>query len=189
MLLPALVVICFCSGARADGRDHNNVCERELIVASNRHGVPLGVLYAVGLVESGKDRSLHPFAVDVGGVAHYPASKAQALATVDQAQKSGATPIDIGCMQINLRFHRDRFTSLEEMFDPSKNVRYGAAYLAALHARTGNWTEAVARYHASPANRTAQATYVCAVIRNLVAEGLGAWTTSARTMCSAERTK
>ncbi|MFT4095949.1 MAG: transglycosylase SLT domain-containing protein [Rhodoblastus sp.] len=160
-----------------------------MIGASNRHGVPLGVLYAVGLVESGNGRSLHALAVNVEGVAHYPATGPEAIATVLQAQQAGVKLIDVGCMQINLHFHRSRFASLEDMFDPSRNVAYGAAYLSSLHARTRSWTEAVARYHAGPANFPAQAKYVCAVIRKLVAAGLGAWTGEARAACSTQPDK
>ena len=34
-----------------------NVCEREMISASTRHKVPLGVLYAVGMTETGRKGS------------------------------------------------------------------------------------------------------------------------------------
>lgn len=186
-LLAAALGVCVCRGVSAGGRAQDEACEREMIGAAKRYDVPLGVLYAVGLVESGSGRSLHALAVNVEGVAHYPMTGAEALATVRRAQQAGIRLIDVGCMQINLHFHQGRFASLEDMFDPSRNVFYGAAYLSALHKRTRDWTEAVARYHAGPANRPAQARYVCAVIRNLVTVGLGAWTAEARAACPMER--
>lgn len=44
---------------------------------------------------------------------------------------------------------------------------------------------AIARYHAGPDNDPAQKRYVCAVIRNMVAVGFGAWTPASRAFCRA----
>jgi soluble lytic murein transglycosylase-like protein len=55
--------------------------------------------------------------------------------------------------------------------------------LIELKQREGTWTKAVARYHAGPKNLPAQKTYVCSVIRNMVATGLGAWTPTAKNYC------
>lgn len=158
-------------------------CEREVLRASRTHGIPLGVLYAVGLTESGSKGSLHPHAVNIDGVAYYPGSVSEAIELVRIAQRSGGKLIDVGCMQINLRFHGIRFKSLEDMFSPSRNVDYGAAFLSALRRRESGWTHAVARYHAGANNHSAQQRYVCAVVRKMVATGLGAWTESARDLC------
>ena len=50
-------------------------------------------------------------------------------------------------MQINLLQHPDAFSSLEQAFDPSANVAYGAQFLAALYHPSGTWPEAIAAYH------------------------------------------
>ena len=86
-------------------------------------------------------------------------------------------------MQINVHFHGSRFGSVAEMFDPARNVDYAANFLKTLKAETGAWTLAVARYNAGPGNPAAERTYVCAVIRNMVASGFGQWTASARALC------
>ena len=41
----------------------------------------------------------------------------------------GARSFDVGCFQINYRWHGDAFASLEEMFDPLVNTRYAARFL------------------------------------------------------------
>ena len=69
------------------------------------------------------------------------------------------------------------------MFDPAHNVEYAAGFLKALRAEEGSWTLAVARYNAGPDNPAAEKTYVCSVIRNMIASGFGRWTASARTLC------
>jgi len=52
-----------------------------------------------------------------------------------------------------------------------------------LRDREGDWTRAVARYHAGRANTPAQKRYVCAVIRHMVATGFGEWTANAKMFC------
>jgi soluble lytic murein transglycosylase-like protein len=86
-------------------------------------------------------------------------------------------------MQINVHFHGSQFRSLVEMFAPARNADYAANFLKTLKAQEGNWTLAVARYNAGPGNPAAEQTYVCAVIRNMVASGFGQWTAGARALC------
>ena len=38
----------------------------------------------------------------------------------------GVTNIDVGCMQLNYRWHNKFFSNLSEMINPIKNVDYGA---------------------------------------------------------------
>lgn len=53
-------------------------------------------------------------------------------------------------MQINLAYHPDAFKSVEEAFDPEKNVEYGAKFLKNLYAnRDNDWIKAAMAYHSS----------------------------------------
>lgn len=160
-----------------------NICEKEMDRASARYDVPLGVLYAVGLTETGRKGSLQPYAMNIEGRPFFGASAAEAISAFEDARKSGAKLIDVGCMQINHHYHRAEFDSLEQMFEPRANVDYAAQFLTRLRQREGTWTLAVARYHAGPNNNPAQKRYVCAVITNMVASGFGAWTDNARAFC------
>jgi soluble lytic murein transglycosylase-like protein len=159
-------------------------CEREMARAARTHGVPLGVLYAVGLTETGRGDSLEAYALNIDGSAVYAKDKAQALRRFAAAQAQGVRLIDVGCMQINHHFHARSFASLEEMLDPARNVDYAARFLAELRQREGSWTLAVARYHAGPDNDPAQKRYVCRVISNMVATGFGQWTAQSRAFCA-----
>jgi Transglycosylase SLT domain len=178
----ALVAIAAFSGgaARADGP---LACEREMTRASAQHGVPLNVLYSVGLTETGSRNGLSPYDMNVDGAAVHSTSLAEAMARFEQAEWRGAKFIDIGCMQINHHFHSADFHSLSEMFDPARNVEYAANFLKSLKAQEGSWTLAVARYNAGPGNPAAEKTYVCSVIRNMIASGFGQWTANARALC------
>ena len=160
-----------------------NICEREMHKASSRHDVPLGILYAVGLTETGRRNSLQPYAMNIEGRAEFPSSPAAALRRFTQVRAEGARLIDLGCMQINYHYHNQEFPSVAAMLTPSLNVDYAARFLRRLREREGNWTMAVARYHAGPNNDPAQKRYVCRVMTNMVASGFGNWTPQARSFC------
>lgn len=172
-LLPSYAI------AAADGP-----CEREMVLAAERHGVPLAVLYAVALNETGRGGRLHPYALNIDGKAIYASSQAAAVRSFEQARASGHKLIDVGCMQINHYWHAQQFASVRQMFEPYDNVDYGAKFLRQLYGQERSWTRAIAVYHAGKHNHDAQSRYVCGVIGKLVQTGLGAWTDRARTFCA-----
>jgi soluble lytic murein transglycosylase-like protein len=182
-LTAALVFISSFLAATSGFSGVKNVCEREMVAASATHQVPLGVLYSVGMTESGRKGSLHPYALNIEGKTVFTASEAEAMKSFHTARKGGAKLIDLGCMQINHYYHGSEFTSVEQMLEPHANVEYAAKFLSELRLREGSWTMAVARYHAGPNNNPAQKRYVCLVIKNLVASDFGAWTPEAKKFC------
>ena len=182
--LPTLLLLALFYSTNARATDgHLNICEREMVAAAQAEQVPLGVLYAVGMTETGRKGSLSPFALNVEGKTILAGSQKKALFEFNRARRSGKKLIDLGCMQINYHYHGSEFASVAAMLDPHTNVRYAARFLRELRLREGNWTMAVARYHAGPDNDPAQKRYICAVIRNLVAAGFGAWTPASRKFC------
>jgi soluble lytic murein transglycosylase-like protein len=161
-----------------------NPCEPEILRAADRYNIPVGILYAVGLTETGNKGSLQPNALNIEGKAVFPASRSAAIAAFEAARRDGAKLIDLGCMQINHHYHFGHFRSLGDMLDPKQNVDYAARFLLILKRRHDTWSMAVARYHAGPDNDPAQKQYVCRVISNMVATGFGKWTGNARTFCN-----
>lgn len=159
------------------------VCEAEILGAAQKWGVPAGILHSVGLTETGRKGTLYPYALNIEGRTVYAASRQDALMEFDRARAQGHKLIDLGCMQINYRYHSSAFSSVDQMLDPRANVNYAARFLAELHKKHETWTMAVARYHAGPNNDPAQKKYICRVIRNLVITGHGAWTKEARVFC------
>ena len=83
-------------------------CEREMTRAAARTGVPLNVLYSVGLTETGSRGELSPYDMNIDGQAVHSAGLAEAMARFAQAKGRGAKLIDIGCMQINHYWHGGR---------------------------------------------------------------------------------
>jgi hypothetical protein len=131
------------------------MCRPALIAAEARHGIPPGVLQAIGIVESGRrdeatgERQPWPWTINAEGEPHIFDTKEQAVAWVRQARARGIRSIDTGCAQVNLMHHPTAFASLEEAFDPAANADYAARFLKELRDTTagGNWMTAVGYYH------------------------------------------
>lgn len=130
-------------------------CRDQAGLAEQTAGIPPGLLLAIGRRESGRADAQAaailpwPWSVNREGEDHVFASQAEAVAYVAAAQRAGSRSIDVGCFQINLKYHPDAFATLEEAFDPAANAAYAARFLSELHERTGNWETAVAWYHSA----------------------------------------
>jgi hypothetical protein len=75
------------------------------------------------------------------------------VARVRRLQARGVQSVDVGCMQINLRHHPQAFATLEEGFDPQRNVAYAIRLLHELRRRHGDWPAAIMRYHSGTPQR------------------------------------
>lgn len=117
--------------------------------------LPLGMLAAIGRVESGRQNPLTkrvepwPWTINSAGTDRYHANLQDALADVTREQAAGVRSLDVGCFQINLMYHPTAFASLEEAFDPLANARYAARFLTMLRSDAGSWDLAIARYHSA----------------------------------------
>ena len=133
--------------------DDSQVCTQNIRVQEQQHRIPLGLLTAIGLTESGRTvsgrRAVWPWTVNAAGEGHFFESKEDAVAFVAQQRAAGVDSIDVGCMQINLKHHPDAFDSLEDAFDPATNVAYAADFLTALRTDIKSWIGAARRYHSA----------------------------------------
>jgi soluble lytic murein transglycosylase-like protein len=117
--------------------------------------IPRQLLAAVALAESGRwDKArgakfAWPWTVTAGGKGRFFDTKAAAIAEVRRLRASGISNIDVGCMQINLKYHPDAFDDLNQAFDPSENVAYAARFLKRLNEARRSWSMAVGLYHSS----------------------------------------
>jgi len=85
--------------------------------------------------------------VNHSGDGRWFSDRRSALAHVEGLRAQGARNLDIGCFQINLRWHGHAFASVDQMFDPLQNTRYAAQFLTELRREFGDWDEAVAAFH------------------------------------------
>ena len=71
------------------------------------------------------------------------------LPNFKNAVSNGSKNIDVGCMQLNYRWHKGAFNSLDDMFDPEKNIQYAAKFVKELYGRHQNWEDVIKHYHSN----------------------------------------
>lgn len=150
--LVSLYLVFVTFSGRADARtDVAAMCEEAARIVSYESGVPLDVLRSISLTETGRRKDGEflpwPWTVNMEGVGKWFDNYAEAQAYVDRHFARGARSFDVGCFQINYRWHGQAFSSLEEMFDPLANARYAARFLTELHNEFGDWSRAAGAYH------------------------------------------
>lgn len=150
------------SGAGAHAKtfaDPGAMCQIAAQAAEKRHGIQAGLLHAIGQIESGRqdgstgDAAPWPWTISAEGRGRYFPTLKAAMVEVMALQARGVTSIDVGCMQINLYFHGAAFEDLADAFMPDRNADYAARFLKTLYADTGDWREAVGRYHSATLKR------------------------------------
>lgn len=157
--MPALVLrlllgcACLTLGCSLAGvaRAQADLCDQAAARIAEETGIPLAVLRSLTRAETGRARGGRlepwPWAVNQGGAGHWFASQQEAEAFVRDQLGQGFTNLDIGCFQLNHRWHAKGFASLSEMFEPGANARYAAAYLLDKYRETGDWVAAAGAYH------------------------------------------
>ncbi|WP_078059003.1 transglycosylase SLT domain-containing protein [Tropicimonas marinistellae] len=129
----------------------SDVCLNRAEVEARNAKVPLAVLSAIATLESGRrvggELRPWPWTVHAEGKGHWFDTKSEAVSYVTTLVKSGVRNIDVGCFQLNLRWHGRNFESVGEMFDPAENARYAASFLRGLYGEYGAWEEAAVAYH------------------------------------------
>ena len=147
---PLCALTLFVGSAAARGSDDPSaLCLAAARAAAEQTGVPYQTLLAISVVETGRDLQPWPWTVNLGGDGHWLATADEASALISEQLNAGATNIDIGCFQLNYRWHAAAFRSVEDMLDPARNALYAAGYLARHYARTGDWGLAAAAYHSA----------------------------------------
>jgi len=134
--------------------------------ASQLAGVRPNTLYGIALQETGmrwRDRTFRPWPwtiyVNQGGIGiksgpyRYP-TKEVAVKALTAMLDQGVTNIDVGLMQVNIRWNGHRVRDKKLLMDPGVNIMVAAGILKDVHV--GNDLRlAVARYHSFNAGRGA----------------------------------
>jgi hypothetical protein len=151
--LCAVAALCLSTGALRAAPDEtvSAICDDVARIVAAETGVPVDVLRAISLTETGRRKDGHfrpwPWTVNMEGTGKWFESHAAAQDYVDRHFARGARSFDVGCFQINYRWHGEAFSSVEEMFEPLANARYAARFLRELHAEFGDWSGAAGAYH------------------------------------------
>lgn len=118
-------------------------CEVAAVNAQAQYGIPDNLLLGVVRAES----SSHPWTTNFKGQGAFHDSKSAAEAYVTSLLDAGSRSVDVGCAQVNLRWHPEAFDSLDRALDPVENIDYAARHLTELVDRLGSWQAAVGAYH------------------------------------------
>jgi len=128
-----------------------DLCEAAARSAAAEIGVPADVLLAITLTETGRRMNGRlrpwPWAVNRDGQGYWFDTRAQALAFARQSLEDGQRSFDLGCFQINWRWHGANFSAPDDVLDPATAARYAARYLLELYQDLGDWGRAAGAYH------------------------------------------
>ncbi len=130
-----------------------SMCNRYFPIYEAKYHMPSNMLRAISVIESGKwsassaRRVAWPWTINVEGKGYQFSTKREAIMAVKKAMSEGKRSIDIGCMQINLKYHPQAFYNLQQAFEPNYNIAYGAKFLYETYKRNGNWASAISNYH------------------------------------------
>lgn len=139
--------------------DTSQLCQALFPRMEREYAIPIYLLSAIAVTESGRHHKASgmripwPWTVQSQGKGYYFRTMEEAVAKVTQLQKRGIRNIDVGCMQVNLRYHGMHFATLSQAFDPRQNVSYAASYLTQKYRKYNSWKSALAGYHAGLASR------------------------------------
>lgn len=127
------------------------LCESAAVTAARETGVPLDVLLAIALTETGRSQQGStrpwPWTANAEGRGHWFATREEAARFARALLARGQDLFDLGCFQINWHWHGQQFRQPEDLLDPLTAARYAARLLASLHEEFGSWEGAAGAYH------------------------------------------
>ncbi|MBS4049379.1 MAG: transglycosylase SLT domain-containing protein [Alphaproteobacteria bacterium] len=119
-----------------------NPCKTAAIHVAWETKTPLHILNAISKVES----AFNPYAFNTEGTPRRFNIKSQAAIYLRRMIEEKRS-VDVGCMQMNIRWHLQRFERPEDMLDPLANMRAAQLYLNELRRQCGDWECAAGAFH------------------------------------------
>lgn len=130
---------------------HANQCMKAINLIKDQAYVSKFLLLKIAKVESGigHQKTPWPWAIQVQGKSYYFKKQLAATLYIKQLLLLGIENFDVGCFQINWRWHKDKVKTPQELLNPNKNTLIAAQFLNDLKAQHQSWVKAVAYYHSS----------------------------------------
>ena len=153
-----------------------NICLSEARRAEAQHGIPSGLLQSITRVEAGRKTVTGEFmpwawTLNDAGEGLFFDSREAAMRHLEAAVAAPGHSVDVGCMQVNTKWHMEGFHNLSDMLDPVQNADYAAGFLLDLHEAHRSWDDAVKHYHSSePAKNVAYHGRVLAELERFLAD-------------------
>ena len=136
----------------------NKSCEKVIETIEDLTDIPKNLLLSIGKSESGRilknnKHVIWPWTVNHAGKSLFFDTKKQMKKYVLENVEKKDFNLDVGCMQINLKWHKNNFKKISDMFAIEPNVSYAASFLLQLKNKHGSWDKAIKHYHSSDPNK------------------------------------
>ena len=136
----------------------NKSCEKVIETIEDLTDIPKNLLLSIGKSESGRilknnKHVIWPWTVNHAGKSLFFDTKKQMKKYVLKNVEKKDFNLDVGCMQINLKWHKNNFKKISDMFAVEPNVSYAASFLLQLKNKHGSWDKAIKHYHSSDPNK------------------------------------
>lgn len=123
------------------------------------------VLAGIALNESAYNGRAWPWTLNVAGRGYFFRSREDAVGAIRKLIAAGRCDFDVGIMQVNWCYHRQRFASPWEALAPATNVRVAEDILNENYSRTHSVAKAIAWYHS--ANPAPGSAYLARFVRHI----------------------
>ena len=132
----------------------NKSCDKVIETIEDLTDIPKNLLLSIGKSESGRilknnKHVIWPWTVNHAGKSLFFDTKKQMKKYVLENVEKKDFNLDVGCMQINLKWHKNNFKKISDMFAVEPNVSYAASFLLQLKNKHGSWDKAIKHYHSS----------------------------------------
>jgi hypothetical protein len=101
------------------------------------------------MVESRRGNTPWPWTLNVAGKPYFFIDRESAWNASQRLTQHQIDNFDIGVMQVNWHFHKQRFKSTWDALDPKTNQNVAESILREQWERTGHLPTAIARYHSA----------------------------------------
>lgn len=128
-----------------------DLCRAAAQTAADQYGIPRQIMAAITEVETRRKvdgvSGPWPWTLNIEGKGYWFETRDEALAGAQAALERGQISVDLGCFQLNYRWHGQAFVGPGAMLDPVVAADYAARFLKDLYAETGDWLAAAGFYH------------------------------------------
>lgn len=139
--------------AFADNIDKLKLCENTIESIELQTDIPKGLLLGIGKAEAIRKINnkyiIWPWTINHAGKSLFFDTKKQMSNYVFKTLKRNDFNIDVGCMQINIKWHKNNFKKISDMFEVNPNISYAASFIKQLKNKHGSWDKAIKHYHSS----------------------------------------
>ena len=137
----------------ADNIEKSNICENTIESVEIQTEIPKGLLLGIGKAEAIRKTKnkfvIWPWTINHAGKSMFFDTKKQMRNYVFKNLKRNDLNMDVGCMQINIKWHKNNFKKISDMFEVNPNISYAASFLQQLKNKHGSWDNAIKHYHSS----------------------------------------